>query len=640
MPLPSEIQIVPLDFDTIRTELKRYLQNQTEFKDYNFEGSALSTFIDVLAYDAYYHGWYTNFAVNEVFLHTAQIRNSVVAAARQLGYTPRSMSSATAYVDVTVNGLLATEGSITLEKFTRFSSVVAGQTLSFYNIAPYTVSTFGQESVTFPGLEIYEGTLIRQSTTVTASMITDNGVNISIADPNIDTRTLIVSVRPSVDSVTAIEYTKASSSVSVTEDSTVYFLFESNDGTYEIHFGDGRLGKKLVVGQQIVLEFLVSRGADGNGAKTFVYNGGTIGELSATTDVTVALSNLNIPSIGGSERESIQSIKRTAPEIYQVQGRIVTPIDARATLLNEYSGIESISVWGGEDNVPPAYGKMFIAMKPINADKFTSIQKDIIASKILRPKSLPTLLYEFVDPDYIYIVINTEVRYSAAFTTLKPAEIGNNVKTAIINYGGTELGQFGAFFRYSALSKTIDEANQSIRSNITATQLEKRIYANTISGAYTLEFNNPLYQSSTGANTVVLSSKVGNQRFNHLGISGVLRSNCYIENEGSKIHVYRDAAELDIQGVPKIVKRLVKPEIGNIDFATGRVTLAEFVPQQITTNLIGELKIRAIPQYADLRPSKAQILRITEDSVTVTVVEDSVTRPSTLSGTAFAVSSF
>jgi hypothetical protein len=183
----------------------------------------------------------------------------------------------------------------------------------------------------------------------------------------------------------------------------VYFLFETNVGDYEIQFGDGRLGRNLNIGQRVVIKYLDSRGTASSGANTFTYTGSVLGSVSQTNNVAVALSNVNIPSYGGAPRESIDSIKRLAPNIYQAQGRVVTPDDARATLLSEVSGIDSLTIWGGEDNDPPTYGKMFICLKPVNAERFGPTQKAQIIKNVLRPKASPILGFEAVDPDYIFL---------------------------------------------------------------------------------------------------------------------------------------------------------------------------------------------------------------------------------------------
>lgn len=612
MAISTEIHIVPLDFDTIRGDLQRFLQNQSTLKDYNFAGSALSLLVDILAYDAYYHGWYTNFAVNETFLQTAQIRNSVVAAARQIGYLPRSMAGSLAITDITVGSVLPGEGSITLPKFSPFSSVVGGQSFTFYTLADYSQYTNGASSVLFEGAELYEGVKLTQ--TFDISQVSNTGTTITLLNQNVDTRTISVTVKPSPTSVLSYPYVRADSSVRVSGTSNVFFLFETNDGTYEIQFGDGNLGRNLTVGQRVIVDYLHSQGEASIGANTFNYTGESLGILSTTTNVIVVLNNINIPSYGGAAREGIESIKRNAPDIYQTQGRIVTSYDARAILSAEVSGLDSVAVWGGEDHDPPTYGKMFIAMKPVNAERYGAFQKDRILTTILRPKSLPTLAYELLDPDYIYIVVETQVRYTPAATILSSEEIRQTVTNAISTYARNQLGQFGSYFRYSQLTSTIDRAEPSIQSNLTTLLVEKRMTTNAATGAYVLLFSNPLYQPSNTANVVTLTSRVGIQRFIHPDEVGVKRRGCYVENNGTRLNVYRDTASG--------ARLLTKANVGTIEFETGKITFSRFYPSSINTNLINELRLRAVPRNSDIVPSRQQIILVPNENITALIIDD------------------
>jgi hypothetical protein len=627
MPLPSEIQIVPLDFDTIRRDLKRYLQNQTLFQDYNFEGSTISTLIDVLAYDAYYHGWYTNFAVNEVFLHTAQIRNSVVSAARQLGYIPRSISSAIAQVDVVCSGLSADEGTVNLPRYTPFTTTTGAGTFTYYNVQSLTARVpSGSANASFVGVELYEGVKVTQTFEVTSTNYSTIGTRLVLPNQDIDTRTLTVSVRPSVGSAVGTLYSRVDTLLPVTSSSQVFFLWENNDGVYEIQFGDDRLGKNVQVGQEVVVEYLVSRGADGNGAGTFTFAGNLSSLVGTTAGVTVSvsLSNQNIPSFGGASRESIESIKKNAPNLYQTQGRIVTPTDARTILLSEYSGIDSISVWGGEENDPPNYGKMYLSLKPINGERFGTAQQEVMLSRILRPKSLPTIAYEFVDPDYLYVVIDTEVRYSPALTSRTQTQLAELVNQAIINYTQTNLGQFGSVFRHSQVARAIDGAEQSIVSNTTTVQMEKRVRVSSSVRSYELNFANPIFASTPVNNLAVVTSRLGSQRFSHRDRGNVIRTDCYIENSAETMHIYRD----DIHEG----KVLVRSDVGTVDFDAGKVTLRGISILGITTNYIGELVVRAIPRIADLRPQRAQILISSPATVGIRMVPDLLDRTMSSTG--------
>lgn len=624
----ADIQIVPLDFDSIRADLKRFLQSQNILKDYNFEGSALAQLIDILAYDAYYHGWYTNFAVNETFLHTAQVRNSVVAAARQLGYTPQSAMGSVAIVDVTVGNVNLNEGTITLPRFTPFTTTIAGNTFSFYTISDYTTTVNSQSTLTLSAVELYEGTLLTE--TMTVNTVPSTGVKVTLLNQNVDTRTIRVSVYPHIGSNTRYEYVRATSSVNVNASSNVYFLFESNDGSFELQFGDGYLGRALSANQQIVVSYLNTHAEASIGANTFVYAGNALGIVVPTSNVSVSLNNVNIPAYGGTPRETIERIKKNAPSIYQTQGRIVTPYDAQAILLSEVGGIDSMTVWGGEDNDPPTFGKMFIALKPVNSEKLGTTQKEQIIRTILRPKSSPIVGFEIVDPDYIYLVIDSVVRYTPALTASSAEEIRQQILTAILKYGESELGQFGSFFRSSQLSRTIDGAETSVVSNMTSVMLEKKMTISTTKRSYELYYSNPIFApvyngtAGTSTNPLSVSSKVGSQLFSHIDEAGLTQRNCWIQNDGSIIHV----CTLDTDGTTKIVKS----SVGSVDFESGTIILTNFTPKNITTNNQNELRVRVIPDQLDLAPNQRQIILLHRENVSISMVEDTINRRGTTVG--------
>lgn len=533
-----DIQLVPLDFDRVRADLQRFLQNRSEFQDYNFQGSALSLLIDILAYDAYYHGWYTNFAINEVFLQTAQLRNSVVAAAKQVGYIPRSTTGSRAEVNITIGNVNPGEGTLLLPKYTRFESNASGTVFNFYTLDDTVVYPDGADTVTMTGVELCEGTLLSQTYDITEQNRNTTGTTLRVLNTNVDTTTMTVLVRPSSTSPMTFEYTRATSAVTVNATSNVYFLFETNAGDYEIQFGDDRLGRNLSLGQRVTIQYLVSRGQASTGASTFTYKGGGLGAVSETSNVSVVLSNINIPAHGGAERESIASIKRLAPNIYQTQGRVVTADDARAVLLSEVSGIDSLTVWGGEDHDPPTYGKMFLCLKPVDAERFGPTQKANIIQRVLRPKASPILSFEAVDPDYIYVVADTEVRYTPAKTGLPVQELQQAVRLAMEDYARVQLGQFGSYFRYSQLSSAIDDAEISVVSNMTSILLEKRLRILEGVSTYTVKFANPIFHSTQYAQpgtisvgAVSVTSKVNSQLFSHVDEAGVLQKQCWIQND-------------------------------------------------------------------------------------------------------------
>lgn len=606
MALPTEIQIAPLDFDTIKTSLRQFLQNQTALQDYNFEGSTLSLLLDVLATDAYYHGWYTNFAVNEVFLQTAQLRTSVVAAARQLGYVPRSVSSSVATVDITVGGV-GNSSSVTLARYTPFTSVVNGQTYTFYTVDDVTQGKeYSNTSIVFSDVLLYEGVKLQQTFTVSGN--TSAGYSATLLNKNVDTRTLTVSVKLNANSDTSFTYDMATSALTVNSTSNVFFLFETNDETWEVRFGDGVLGRALSAGQVVTVDYLDSRADLGNGANTFTFNGNTVG---GSSNVTARLADSTVTSAGGAEREDLESIKRNAPAMYQTQGRIVTAYDCRSILLNEVGGIDSVAVWGGEDNDPPTYGKIFISIKPTNAETLGATQRTQILNQVLKPKSLPIVGYEFVDPDYVYILLDSVVRYSPARTSLTAEDIRQKVVNAVSMFAETELGQFGSYFRYSQVVRAIDDADPSIQSNLTTLRLEKRMTINTSVTTYSVKFSNELY---TATNNAFVSSQVGTQTFTYVGEDGNSYTGCFVENANLVLNVYRTLANG--------TKELVKGNVGTINATTGVLSFAGFAPTSITTTPTNILKVRAIPAYSDIVPNREQIVLLPEENVTINVVDD------------------
>jgi hypothetical protein len=620
-----DIQLVPLDFDRVRADLQRFLRNRSEFQDYNFQGSALSLLIDILAYDAYYHGWYTNFAINEVFLQTAQLRNSVVAAAKEVGYIPRSVTGSRAEVNITVGNVASNESILLLPKYARFQSNASGTLFNFYTLDDTLVYPDGANTVTMNGVQLSEGVLLSQVYNITEQNRTADGTTLRVLNTNVDTTTITVLVSPSNTSPITFEYVRATSSVTVNATSNVYFLFETSSGDYEIQFGDDRLGRNLSLGQEVTIQYLVSRGADSTGANTFIYSDTALGDISETTNVSVVLSNVNIPAYGGAERESIASIKRLAPNIYQTQGRVVTADDARAVLLSEVSGIDSLTVWGGQDNDPPTYGKMFLCLKPVDAERFGPTQKTNIIERVLRPKASPILSFEAVDPDYIYVVADTEVRYTPAQTGLSVQELQQAVRLAMEDYARVQLGQFGSYFRYSQLSSAIDDAEVSVVSNMTSILLEKRLRILEGISTYTVKFANPIFRSiqqsrlgTSSSDTVSVTSKVGTQLFTHVNEAGLSQKNCWIQNEGTAVHVYKN----DVNN--QLLK--IKSDVGSVDFDTGTISFTTFTPKAISTNRISELRIRAIPLNSDISPNRDQIILFPSDNITITLVNDLLNR--------------
>jgi hypothetical protein len=450
----KRMKVAELDFDTIKTNLKTFLQAQSEFSDYDFEGSGLSVLIDLLAYNTHYNGVYTNLAVNEMFLDSASKRSSVVSLSKMLGYTPRSAVCARATVNVSITAPTSSPTVATLPAQQPFLTSIDGVSYVFYNLEDVTVSRSTSGNYTFSNLSIVEGTPLSFKYTVAS------GVRYIIPNANIDISTLSIQVQESATSDIYETFTRSEDLTAVTDTTKVYFLKEIDDGLYEITFGNGVLGTAVENGNVVTINYFVSSLEAPNSANIFTYNG-----------VSVLGSNLSVttvsPAINGSASEDLNSIKFNAPRLFAAQNRAVTPDDYKALIYSEFPAAQTVSVWGGEDNNPPIYGKTYICIKPKDATKLTNQQKETISNEILTPRSVVSITPEIVDPEYFNIKVTSFVHYNPKETSKTAAQIETIVKNAILNYDLNELQKFDGVLRYTKLTGIIDQADPSIVNNIT-----------------------------------------------------------------------------------------------------------------------------------------------------------------------------
>lgn len=496
----SNIQITDLDFDTIKTNLKTFLQSQDTLKDYNYEGSALSTLLDVLAYNTQYQAYYTNMAANEMFLDSAIQRSSVVSLAKALGYTPKSVVAPTATVDIVVHNVLAKDPQLVLPKFSQLmSESIDGTNYTFVTTDTTTAYTnFANFTTTFNNVSIKQG--IPGSVNLVVNNTTNTNSKIRIPDINVDTTSLQVLVQQSIGSTSYETYSLADDYLSLTNTSTVYFLQEGNDGYYEIYFGDGVLGKKLTDGNIVSVTYITSSGDASHGANTFVMMD-TIGGYSniSVTGIT--------PASQGSLKESISSIKFHAPKAYAAQKRAVSKQDYINAIQNNNLGysFDAVNVWGGEENEPPVYGQVMVSVKPTGAYTLTQAQKERLSLDVIRPISVLTVVPTFVDPDYIYLQLTTNVWYDPKKTNLSPNQLQNTIKTAIANYAAQSLNTFNSVFSLTDFNQVIKNVNQSILTNEIDVKVQKKFYPNLNSPTtYNLQYGVPLakgiYSSSISSN--------------------------------------------------------------------------------------------------------------------------------------------
>lgn len=485
----TNLRISEVDFDSIKANLKTFLRNQSEFSDYDFEGSAMNILLDVLAYNTHYMAYYLNMTANEMFLDTAQLRNSVLSHAKLLGYIPRSRTGSAAEVNVQVTpppGDVTT--TLTLPRYTKFfSEAIDSVNYNFVTLDSYTTTKTAANTFLFSNVAIKEGE------TVSFQFLQDQNnprQRFSIPSESIDTSTLTVVVQTSVSNTSQDTYTLADDLTELNGDSKVYFLDETENGTYTLYFGDNTFGKSLSNDNIIFLTYVDTNGSAANKANVFTL-AAPVGGFSNTQVFTVS------KAAAGSDRETIEDIKFRAPIYYTTQNRAVTKNDYSLLLKRDYPNIESISIWGGEEYDPPQYGKAFISIKPTEGFSLTSSQKLSIINDVIKTRSILTVTPEIIDPDYLYLRLAIDVYYDPSKTTRTADEIKTIVRQTVLNYRDTNLNTFNSVFRNSKLQYAIDQSEKSITSNDVDVFMIKQIQLNNgIQQNYEVDFFSPLNRGS------------------------------------------------------------------------------------------------------------------------------------------------
>ena len=593
----NNLKIDALDFQGIKTNFKSYLQSQDQFRDYNFEGSGLNVLLDLLAYNTYYNSFYLNMVAAEAFLPTAQKRNSVVNLAKSLNYTPRSVTSASISGTATLT-LTSSPVSITIPAYTSFTGTVDGVTYNFLNTSSVIVSP--TSGVYSSAMSLREGQYINRRYTVN---LNDPDQRFLIPNVNVDTSTLTVSVlNSSVDSTTRT-FSKVTNLVEVTSTTRVYYIEEVEDGEFEIKFGDGVFGIALDAGNIVVLEYLVSNGASANDIESLTY----ADAIAGVTTIDFVASD---PAAGGADRETVSKIKFNAPKAYEAQNRVVTAEDYK-TLMLQQATVDSCVVWGGEDNDPPTFGKVFIAIKPATGDVLTATEKLNLINSVIKPKKVLTISTEIVDPEYIYIIVDTTVKYQSDATISTSGEIEQLVIDTIKAYNTDEINQFSKYFRYSKLSRLIDVSERSILSSVTTAQMRKELDVQLGVGTrYEINFSNAIDGATIGRPTTHpfgVGNKITSNAFTFGGFA-----NCFLEDNNGIIRIYR------VLGIENIA---VSINAGTIDYTTGKIVLTSFAPTAFNDGGTA-LKITATPKDKDILPLRGQIIAIRDADITVTMVDD------------------
>ena len=513
------LQISELDFDQIKTNLKDYLKQQSQFQDYDFEGSGLNILMDILAYNTHYNAYYLNMVANESFLDTALLRDSVVSHAKTLGYTPYSVTAPLARVNITVESGDTTPGTLTIPKGFAFNSnLIDNLSYNFVTLDALTV-TKANSTYFFENVDIYEGSLNSYNFTYVEN---SNPKSIFVLpDSNLDTSTISVSVSPSAGNTFSEVYTQVTDVLDITSESLCFFLQESKNGNYQIYFGDGVIGKKLTDGAIVTVNYLITNGENANAADGFSPNA-TIGGFSNITVDVVGVA------AGGSNRETVDSIKYSAQAQYATQNRLVTVKDYESYIKSNYPSIDAISVWGGEDETPRVFGKVFISLKP-KANYFLSeTEKQRIIDEIINPKAIVSVAAEIRDPEFLYLLVNSIVQYDPRKTTLDEETIKAQLKQSIISYKNTNLNKFGAYFVLSDFQDyAISYVDKSIIGSEALVRVQKRFTPKINEFAsYSIKFNAQLHRGTS-------DNKLLSTEFDVFDSTGVIRRAVFEESPQS-----------------------------------------------------------------------------------------------------------
>tara|TARA_B100000900_G_scaffold341407_2_gene304459 strand:+ start:1819 stop:3747 length:1929 start_codon:yes stop_codon:yes gene_type:complete len=604
----KRLRVTELDFEEIKDNLKLFLKAQTEFKDYDFDGSGMNILLDTLAYNTHYLGYNANMLANEMFLDSASLRSSIVSHAKQLGYEVQSARAAKAILSISVKTSAAT---LTMSAGTKFSTTLDGDTYNFVTTADITKPKFGN-SVNFDSVEVFEGTFIETRYTVDTSDLEQRFI---LRDNRADTSTLTVKVINSATDSTTTTYTKATDITQLANNSTVYFLQEVEGGKFEVYFGDGVVSKAVEDGNIVSLSYVVTNKSEANGASSFTAPS-TIG---GQTDITLTTI---LRATGGAEPESLKSIKLNAPLNYAAQGRAVTTSDYETYVRKLFPNTQAVSVFGGEEgsfdpstgvSSTPEYGKVFISVKSTTGANLTSTQKTQLVND-LKPYTIASITPEIVDPETTFIRLNSSVKFDSNATTDSADAIVTDVTTALTNYNTGTLQTFNSQYRASAVSRIIDESNTAILNNTTTVKLSKFFTPSVGSTtSYNLSFNNALlnpengYLAATGGIITSSGFKVGTDT----------TSEFFFDDDGE--------GNLRRYSLVGTTRSYADSQAGTIDYASGvikinniNITAISNVDDATST----QIRLVVTPNSNDIVPVRNQILELDLTNTTITATAD------------------
>ena len=596
----AKLQVSELDYSSIKANLIAFLKSQSEFTNFDFAGSGLDVIMDLLSYNTYYNSFYLNMLANEMFLDTAELRNSVVQKAKQIGYTPRSVQGTKAIVSLEI---VPNDNATTMivEKDKRFASTINDQKYIFTTANSYPGILDATGKFTINDVQLNQGIRIIHKYKVDYD---NKEQQFILPNTNTDITTLSVVVKSSPTSTETHTYQKISDTVKVTPTSNVYFIYESFENKFEVQFGDNKVGYRPADGSQVILAANISDGAATNKAAIFR----AIDPVGGYSNVSISTTTIGY---GGAGRESIAEIKYNPPKLYETQNRCVTLNDYKRIVEQEWVNAESVTCWGGEQNDPPRYGKAYIAVKPKSGLFLTTKDKEVIKKEILATKNMVSVTPEIVAPDYLYIAITANVRYDPNKTIQSPQEIGERIVSTCIDYNTQELGKFDLRFRYSRLTTLIDNSDPAVLNNQTTVLLFKRL---------AVELGQAFNYSQNFSNQI---------KFPYKGYKGALRSSKFeYVNENTNV-LEQNTLLNDSDGIIMVVKEeagavaIVNSNVGTIDYENGKMTLVGFIPhsvEKVVNNNTIEIYVETNVQ--DVTPIREQVIIINRKDVTINMITD------------------
>ena len=610
--MSNKLVVSDYDFNAIKINLKSFLQGQTAFQDYDFEGSSLNILLDILSYNTHYLAYLANMSTNELYLDSADIRNNIVSLAKMIGYTPSSVRAPRASVNILVNN--ATGNSLTMNKATVFTSTVDGSSYQYVTNEDTTI-TPENGIYRFSNVTLYEGTPITFKYTYDSN---DTDQRFVIPSSNADTSTLKVSVQTSSTDSSSSTYSLATGYSSIDSDSKVYFIEEVEDGKFRIYFGDGVTGKKLDDGNIIILEYIVTNTTNSNGASAFTLSG----NIGGFSDVTITTNSV---SSGGAVAESNASVKFNAPLQYGAQDRAVTTTDYETLTKSIYPNALSVSAWGGEDDETPRYGIVKIGIKAASGSTLTNQTKSDIVND-LKKYNVASVTPVIVDPEITSILLTSTIKYDANSTTKSSDTVKADVISTLTNYNTDTLQKFDSIFRHSKITGLIDDTDESILSNITTLKIRKS-FAPLIdtSSKYNVYFRNALYNPHTGHNA---------------SSGGILSSTGFkIDGNDNEMFLNDDGnGNVRMYYLASGVETYLNETQGTIDYETGAIVLNSLNISSIS-NIRGlastVIEMTVVPNSNDVVPVRDQIVEIDIANSKVKVEADSFVGGSSSAGVGY-----